>query len=346
MSSRRIRFSVIIFTVFFFLNGTSLADAIETVEAISWQNHSLGPLKGRNQAPLLNLFYTLSPEKAETMGEGRKEFRLDLDVSNISNLENTGDSILIYDMEIYRPSLHYSYGLSDDADLHLEIPFLAFNGGVMDGAIQDFHEFFGMPNGGRERIPDYGFGYSLVLNGNEIFEYSASGLDLSDVDVDVKWQINKQGAVWPSLAIRAGVKFPTGKFDRGKGSGEFDYAFGITISRTIRRFFVFAGYNLSIIKVPHSLNGLIVEDIRQYFAGAEYMAIQDKLSLVVQLEGQNTPYTRTGLKTLDKDILELVAGFRGLLRNERLIWQLSMREDLEQYSTVDFTLSFSMGARY
>ena len=81
-------------------------------------------------------------------------------------------------------------------------------------------------------------------------------------------------------------------------------------------------------------------------AGVEFMAMRDKLSLIIQLEGQNTPFAHTAEETFDNEILEIIYGIKGITSKRKLLWQLSMREDLIHDSTVDFTLSFSLGARF
>ena len=309
-------------------------------------SESLGPLTGRNQAPLLNLFYVMPVTSTETLGAGRSEFRFDLDISNIFERHINGTSTLIYAMEIYRPSFHFTRGLSDSLDIHFEIPFLSFGDGRIDGLIRDYHDLFGMPDGGRNAGSDYEYGYLLTQNGRTVFDFQAQGLNLSDINLDLKWKVLSDRPGRPALSLRAGVKLPTGELKDGTGSGRPDFSAGVVLAKVLGRFTFFAGGDYTLLNEPSELESIVEDDIIHYFIGTEFRAIEGKLSLVIQFDGQNTPYAATGHKQLDKEVLELVTGVKGLHLDKKLLWQLSIREDMIKKSTVDFTLSFSVGARF
>ncbi len=306
----------------------------------------LGPVEGRNQMPLLNLFYVMQSTGTETLGKGKQEIRLAIDISNIYEERASASTVLAYDMEIYRPALHYSYGLTDSLDLHTEIPALAFNGGQMDGAIQDYHDLFGFPNGERDNVQDGQFGYSFSQGGQTIFDFSSTGLNLSDINIDLKWKVWDDHEGRPAAALRAGVKLPTGNYGKGTGSDRLDFALGVLLSKATKRFSFFGGLDLNIINPPAELKQLVTEEIVHTLVGVEFMALKNRLSLILQLEGQNSPFAKTGEKTFDNEILEIIYGIKGVTSKKKLLWQLSMREDLIHDSTVDFTLSFSLGARF
>lgn len=306
------------------------------------ENVNQGPLSGRNQAPLLNLFYVMPITDARTLGMGRYNFRLDFDISNIYERHSDGNSILLYDMEIYRTAFHLTYGIYKDIDIHVEIPMLAFNGGRLDGSIQDYHDFFGFSNGGRENSPDGIYDYSYKVNGQTVFDFPSHGLKLSDSNVDLKWRLINESGRQPAVAARFGIKIPAGRYEEGTGSGEFDYSFGLSLSKSHEELHLFAGMDYTLIKEPPALSILINEDIVHFFLGAEYELINDSLSFICQLDGQNTPFVETGQRALDNEVLEIVIGAKGVSRENNLLWQLSLREDLIHYSTVDFTLTFSM----
>lgn len=339
----------ILLVALIYLSVQSMAD-----RAFPWGNESLsthetdslGPLHGRNQAPLLNLFYVMPVTSARVIGKDRNDFRVDFDISNIHERHDAGGSVLLYDMEIYRTSLHMTCGILKNLDVHLEIPALALQGGELDGIVQDYHELFGLPNGGREDYDNGLYAYSYKINDETVFDFPSHGLELADANADLKWQLMYEGEGRPAVAARVGIKIPTGRYDRGTGSGEFDFSFGMAASKSWGALHLFSGLDYTVIKVPASLRVVIDEDITHLFLGAEYELMDDALSLVVQLDGQNTPYVETGQIVLDNDVLEIVVGAKWVnARNDRL-WQLSLREDLIHHSTVDFTLTFNLGARF
>ena len=342
--SMKISYKFLIVILIFFSIQIVAVKAFSGQHANSFtrDNVNLGPLYGRNQAPLLNLFYLMPITDGGTVGMGKYNFRLDFDISNIYERHSTGNSILLYDMEIYRTAFQMTYGVYKDIDIHVEIPMLAFNGGKLDGPIEDYHEFFGFPNGGRENSPDGIYDYSYKVNGQTLFDFPSHGLKLSDSNVDLKWRLNKETDSQPSLAVRFGIKIPTGHYDDGTGSGEFDYSFGLALSKSHEKLHVFSGIDYTFIREPAALSTLIDEDIIHFFLGVEYELIDDALSFICQLDGQNTPFIETGQRALDNEVLEIVVGAKGANPEKDSLWQLSLREDLIHYSTVDFTLTFSM----
>ncbi|MBE9504056.1 MAG: DUF3187 family protein, partial [Proteobacteria bacterium] len=259
---------LIIILIYSSIQGLAIkAFSDQYADSYARDNVNLGPLYGRNQAPLLNLYYVMPVTDAGSLGRGRYNFRLDFDISNIYERHSAGNSILLYDMEIYRTAFNLTYGVYKDIDIHVEIPMLAFNGGKLDGPIQDYHDFFGFPNGGRENSPDGIFDYSYKVNGQALFDFPSHGLKLSDSNVDLKWRLIDDSGRQPAVAARMGIKLPTGQYEDGTGSGEFDYSFGLALSKSHEELHLFAGLDYNIIKEPAALSTLIDEDIVHFFLG-------------------------------------------------------------------------------
>jgi len=319
---------------------------LPSANSLAAGNGSLGPLSGRNQVPILNLFYIMQATDASSLGEGHREFRFDFDVSNIQERQGGTFSSLIYDMELYRPSFHFSYGILDNVDIHMEIPALGFSGGRLDRITHDFHNIFSLPNGNRAETPNGLFGYSYSRDGETIFDFPSRDLSLSDINLDIKWVVFGDDSWLPSIALRSGIEFPTGNFDYGTGSGGYDYTFGAAFGKSVSRLNFFGGIEMVIIGVPDKLSALINEDVTHYYIGAEFVAIKDHFSLIVQVDGQNTPFAETGKLAIDRDVMEVTSGFKGSHYNNRLIWQLALREDIIHHSTVDYTISLNIGSRF
>ena len=59
---------------------------------------------------------------------------------------------VILDGESLNTELTIDYGIGNDAELSLVIPYLKHSGGNLDGFIENWHSFFGLPNGGRSLV--------------------------------------------------------------------------------------------------------------------------------------------------------------------------------------------------
>ena len=57
------------------------------------------------------------------------------------------------DGETLRFALELRYGLAENWDLQLEVPWLEHSGGNLDRLIDDWHDLWGMSDGGRSEYP-------------------------------------------------------------------------------------------------------------------------------------------------------------------------------------------------
>jgi len=190
-------------------------------------SQSLRPLTSRNQTPLLNLFYVMPVTSAQTMEKGKFEFRLDFDLSQILEVNNNPIYGVNYDQEIYRTSFQFTYGLWKNMEIHLEIPTLSTDDGFLDGFINGYHDALGLPDGGRNNFFANQHGYVLSQNGIPFVNYTPLEFDLGDINLDFKWVVLQEKGWIPSLALRTGVKFPTGNFEKASGSGGLGCSHGL-----------------------------------------------------------------------------------------------------------------------
>ena len=66
--------------------------------------------------------------------------------------ENRGGESLVIDVENYRYELGIRYR-QDKWLARLDLPFVSNSAGKLDGAIDDWHKFFGLPEGKRDEFP-------------------------------------------------------------------------------------------------------------------------------------------------------------------------------------------------
>src|SRR5690606_26534324 len=96
--------------------------------------------------------------------------------------------------------------------------------------IQEFHDAFDLPNGGRELVPNDQFRSSLVIDDRLVYE-GEQRPGLGDLAVTQAWRLVGGPGSPFRLALRTGVELPTGDADRGYGSGEIDL--GAALAMTV-----------------------------------------------------------------------------------------------------------------
>src|SRR4030095_1002404 len=164
------------------------------------------------QNPLTLLFLSPVPESASVLERGHSRFSVAFTLSNlIERSFPRGAKVGVdLDMEVYRTGLHFAYGLLPNLEAGLELPFLSFSGGFLDSFIQNYHNAFGFPNGGRSFVPNGRFSYLLTEEGRTLYSPKQSSFGLSDVSVYLKYGFLKEGRRRPALSLRSAFKFPTG----------------------------------------------------------------------------------------------------------------------------------------
>ena len=141
----------------------------------------------------------------QVLPSNRGETRLTLDVAN--EYVGEGDcntECMILDGETSRLRLSHRRGLGGGWDAAVELALLHRGGGMLDGFIQDWHGWFGLPNGGREFAPNGGYFYYYRRDGQPRLDEREGGTDFGDT------QLTVGRALGASTALRAMAKLPTG----------------------------------------------------------------------------------------------------------------------------------------
>lgn len=163
---------------------------------------AFGP--GGNSGALARSFALPMLGDTAVLAPGRSETGLLFDVTNEYLREGfCADECLVLDGETSRLRLLHRWGLRGGWDLRVEIPLLDEGGGFLDGWIQDWHRWFGLPNGGREQVADDQYLYRYQRTALTEFERTAPGSGLGDVTVGFGRALGRDSA------LRGAVKLPT-----------------------------------------------------------------------------------------------------------------------------------------
>lgn len=308
-----------------------------------------GPFPLRTQHPVYLQTAQLLPARAQSLPRGVLEIRLDQAYSNIYERESDLQSDINLDMELYRLGVNAAYGFLPGWEAGIEIPFLSFEGGFLDAFIQDFHGLFGFPNGGRDQIPNGIYNYSVSEDGLE-YRVAEQEFSLGDISLAVKHHFLEEEGPIPAVAWRFGLKLPSGDPDKGMGSGEPGFGFGLALDKSYRRFHGYLNLNLEVDSGNALLGDLTSSPYFDFTLAGEF-SFSRRISGLVQLTGGSQRLKSTGLETWDGMPLDLVIGAAGdwnLGRSSKtLFWQLAFSEDVTAVGpSVDFTVFASAGLRF
>lgn len=308
-----------------------------------------GPLQTRLQNPLYLQFLTLPIESAQTLNQNQYETFFQTAFSNVFELEVSGTTVLRFDMEMWRQALTFKYGITDNIETGIELPFIINGGGFLDGSLNWYHDFWGLPNSGRELVPNNEFAFTLIQNGQTLIDYPSTLFGLSDVILRAKYLFLTSPS-W-KFAFSPAIKIPIGSSTKGFSSGHFDFGAEILAEKRLRRFHFVTQVGLVYVTGHKFLEPILKKTFVQFGQSAEFQII-DGLSLITQLTGNSTLFKNISANDLSKIALDLNVGFAGnfpLVHPflDELFYQFSFGEDITSTGpSVDFTTFFLIGVRY
>lgn len=156
----------------------------------------------RNEATLARGFGLPAVGKSQLVEDRR--LRLSLDLSNEYHANQSGDEAVLLDGEVARMALRYQHRLGERFELGLELPLLHQGGGFLDAAIENWHDWFSLPEGGRGDAPQDRYHYHYEQGGETLLEVEQGGTRIGEVQLLGGW------AMSADTALRASIKLPTG----------------------------------------------------------------------------------------------------------------------------------------
>ena len=181
-------------------------------------DHDNGPLTGFFGVPD-------SSEGAAVLDKGTSRWGAMLLAANHSALdERNGESITL-DGETTRLELTYRRGIRPGLEIGVELPILWHETGGLDPLVDEWHDVLGMSGGFRKRR-DYGqleFLFTDAAGTQVDFGQNSNGL--GDARLFAGWQL--ASGPLHNVALRFGVKLPTGDSRKLLGSGGTDISVGL-----------------------------------------------------------------------------------------------------------------------
>ncbi len=169
----------------------------------------------QNLSPV-SLLFALEP----VAGTPVQGFRFDLRGASQSIRDSAPDSNVLLDGETAVASIIYTHQLGPRAAVSAYVPYIWHSGGTLDGFIDDWHSWFGLPDGIRNNVARDQLDFRLQQNGTDVFNLERNAHGLGDIRLRAHWSPKNPDSDHWSLAVA--VKLPTGDSDKLTGSGSSD----------------------------------------------------------------------------------------------------------------------------
>jgi hypothetical protein len=305
----------------------------------------VSPLTISNYNPLVAIHGLPSIGDAELLTRGSVNMQISYDISShYANDENSNESILL-DGESDRATLILRQGISRGMQMSIVIPYIKHHGGRLDSFINNWHDAFGMPEGGRNQVQDSQFRYFYRRDSQIRFDLQNPSSGIGDIRVQGAWQVGQKAS--EVSAIEVSVKLPTGDSTKLHGSGAVDVAMWYK-SENQQRFFGRRSGSFYSIGALYIGKGDVLSDMVQQFVGfgglGAGLYLTDNLLFISQLD-INTPFYSSDLVETGSYAVQLTLGGSVML-SERGRINLGVAEDLVIDASPDVTFHMDVEWRF
>ncbi len=156
-------------------------------------------LPTRSQNPMLQSYFI--PAQPQPSAEPWSLVH-SLYITNTYQTDISGSERLLIDVENTRYDLQVNHRRQDwlfNANLSL----ISNNSGFLDQTIENWHEFFQLPQGGRDDDAHNQIQLLYERNGNTVIDSSQSSSGLADIQLAVGYQLSYTSQLWAALELPA-----------------------------------------------------------------------------------------------------------------------------------------------
>lgn len=161
---------------------------------------------------------------------------MEVSEANTFSLSSSQETHLSLDLETTRLTVDLDYGLGSRLEVGITVPVVNAHRGFLDEVINDFHEAFGFPGGGRRGVSNDRFRYEVVDGIHPPLRVAGPRAGLGDLQVRSRMALLGNGTQ-TGLVAELAVELPTGKTDRGLGSGGVDLQAVLEIDHRIAQWY-------------------------------------------------------------------------------------------------------------
>ncbi len=148
------------------------------------------------------------------LSKGERRLFVNVDYSNILVLQDTMNEDLEVDLESLRVNLQVKYGLGWDFEIAAALQIYSIHAGFLDPFISSYHNALNLPNKVRDREPNNFLRYRWQIDDRIVTEQTEGFSALGDLTLQVKRAVTWKKLEATELAVKAGLKLPTGSRDR------------------------------------------------------------------------------------------------------------------------------------
>lgn len=309
-----------------------LSCAWHPASAENWQSHTVNPFY---------LPYAPSAWRTDPLEDKTTQWQIQHMQANWFVEEDHGDEDLLIDGEVGLSTLSARVALSDDWSAGVTLPYVSHQRGIWDNLIYDWHEWFGLPQGGREEATNNQIAYVYEREAQTVYAQNQGSRGIGDVRLALYRSFPFRSA---DLLGQAELRLPTGSAEDLTGSG----GYGLNLGLGLRHDRVVAGFeteNRLAGGVTWNEKGDValsdtLEPVVASLQASTRWSLTSWVALRLHLETHSRFYD-SELEGLSGIPLQLLAGFDWTLSDNWAV-QTHFSEDLNPSASPDFTATLAI----
>ena len=253
------------------------------------------PFETRDQN-LFNLIHGQAlPTNARLNKKAQGLWSSSLIITNTTNIENNNESIYL-DYEAYRFNLSYQYGLNENWNLKFDIPVIHQSGGIFDSAIDQWHEFLGLPRGQRPTVEHDQYDIRYDFQSQPLVNLDKTSTSLGDIQIAVARVLVANSDT--TMSLWASVKLPTGDKNKLTGNGATDFSAWLAINQRLSRNWLLNLNAGAVVLGDNTYQNIALAGSAVYGHIMLGWQVHESIDLKVQLQGHTSYYEKSQLKIL------------------------------------------------
>jgi hypothetical protein len=231
--------------------------------------------------------------------------------------------------------------INEKTEASLYVPFISYNSGFMDGALDGFHSTFGLNDYGRSKRPHDDFLFIVSRDGSPLIRGRSGEAGPGDLRAALKRALREGD---PYLSLYGFIELPTGDPKRGFGNGDIDWGLSLHFQKSLGE--GLGSYLGTGVVVPGDYRAAGTFGLDEYFylSTAVMWEYSKDVSLVGQALFKGSPYS-TGVRDVDTaSVVSSLGGRYGIGNGSYL--ELVFTEDPSTAGAPDLAVGLNYILRY
>ena len=301
------------------------------------------PLPDTDLGPLTGIFGIPDASRGSTLvSKGDSTWHSTLAVASHSIAKVRANEVLTLDGESRRFALSYTYGVGDDLNIGIEIPYLWHESGSLDAFIDGWHDAFGFKARVRDARPRDLLEFEYADANGTLVDLRRNVHGPGDARIFAGWMFDADSK--HTKALRLEVKLPTGDAADLLGSGGTDISLGIAGDVSSlwgnEKLSGFYRASVSYLGEPDLLADRYKSSVGNVAFGVDFQ-LHDRVNLNVQTRIRTAIYS-SRIDNLGGLSLSMTFGGRISL-SDRYSLMLSVGEDVKPATAPDVVFQIGLG---